>query len=230
MNTFSNFNLFKNLNQILEELSKHESLRPVQQLLQVYNNAKINYDKQKEVAKYPLIVLEGLDGSGKTSMSKKLAKKCNAERWLTPPESIRFLREYFDTNADLRTAYYSLGNYIAALEVSCILHQQPVVMDRFWHSTMAYNLAQSVADNPERLSLPEPSDEVYNWPDDLLKPNKVILLYVSEEVRLERHSRRNENLVTEQERLLKKNDSFRQNVIQAYKNMREPGVDRKSVV
>lgn len=81
---------------------------------------------------------------------------------------------------------------------------------RFWHSTMAYNLAQSVADNPERLSLPEPSDEVYKWPDDLLKPNKVILLYVSEEVRLERHSRRNENLVTEQEKLLKKNDSFRQ--------------------
>lgn len=130
---------------------QHESIKPVQQLLQVYNEAKLKRDEQTENAKYPLIVLEGLDGSGwyfsicfnyyqviiiviiktgKTSMSKKLAKKCNAERWLTPPESVRFLREYFDSNADLRTAYYSLGNYIAALEVSCVLHEKPVVMDR----------------------------------------------------------------------------------------------------
>lgn len=75
---------------------------------------------------------------------------------------------------------------------------------------MAYALAQSVADHPDRLTLPDHSDEVYKWPDDLLKPDKVIFIDVSEEVRLERHSRRSENLVTEQERLLKKDNSFRQ--------------------
>lgn len=75
---------------------------------------------------------------------------------------------------------------------------------------MAYALAQSVSDYPERLSLPDRSDDVYKWPDDLLKPDKVIFLDVSEEARLERHSRRGENLVTEQEKLLKKNNSFRQ--------------------
>lgn len=126
---------------------QHSAVEPVQQLLKMYYQEKTRCDEEKREAQHPLIILEGLDGSGnthlymyfgiviilligKTSMTKVVAKKSKAERWLTPPESIRFLREYFDGNPTLRTAYYSLGNYIAAFEVACILHRKPVIMDR----------------------------------------------------------------------------------------------------
>ncbi|XP_066138183.1 UMP-CMP kinase 2, mitochondrial-like [Euwallacea fornicatus] len=225
MNTFATFGLYRNVGQILEDLSKYENLKPVQQLIQVYNEAKTKCNEKKKCARYPLIVLEGLDGSGKTSMSQKLAKEWGAQKWLTPPESIRFLRDYFDRNIELKSAYYSLGNYIAALEVSYQLNKKPVLLDRFWHSTTAYALAQAVANEPQRLKLPDAEDEIYKWPADLLKPQKVIFLNVSEQVRLERHSKRNANLVTTQEKLLKINKKFRQDIIQAYNNMREPKVD-----
>ncbi|CAG9771346.1 unnamed protein product [Ceutorhynchus assimilis] len=204
---------------------QHEDKQQVQQLLAVYNQAKTKYEEQSsDLEKNPLVILEGLDGSGKTSMTKQLAKKFKAEKRCTPPESIRDLRDYFDKELTLRPAYYSLGNYIAALEILCVLPENAVVMDRYWHSTTAYALAQGVADRPSELELPNPSDEIYKWPDDLLKPDKVIFLNVSEEMRLERHSRRAAALVTTQENLLKDNVKFRGDVIQAYKNMREPAV------
>jgi thymidylate kinase len=72
------------------------------------------------------------------------------------------------------------------------------------------------------LSLPHAQDDIYKWPSDLLKPDIVLLLNVSEEIRLERHSRRNAASITSQEKLLKDDIKFRQDVLQAYANMREP--------
>lgn len=67
---------------------------------------------------------------GKTSTGKRFAKKMNAQWWKTPPDSISHLRHLYDEHVLLRTAYYSLGNYIAALEVQNIIETIPVVMDR----------------------------------------------------------------------------------------------------
>lgn len=67
---------------------------------------------------------------GKTAMTRALSKEFHAVKHTTPPLSIKHLRQYFDDNLILRSAYYSLGNYIAALEVSNILTHSPVIMDR----------------------------------------------------------------------------------------------------
>ncbi|KAH1024313.1 hypothetical protein HUJ05_003813 [Dendroctonus ponderosae] len=253
MNSSADFGLFKDSREILQYLSKYEDLEPVRKLLKIYDETKTRADERRKEAQFPLIVLEGLDGAGihsfkaflhnieqdeikslclinqkifqsKTAMSKKLSKKLEGARYVTPPESTNLLRDYFNDNSELRTAYYSLGNYIAAMEVSCTLQEKPVVMDRFWHSTTAYAIAQKIADHPERYKLPDATDEIYQWPVDLLKPQKVILLTVSEEIRLERHSRRSADLVTEQEHLLKANAKFREDILQAFKNMRNPNV------
>lgn len=68
--------------------------------------------------------------SGKTSTGKCLAENIGAQHWKTPPDSISHLRSLFDKDVVLRTAYYSLGNYIAALEVQNIMKTMPVIMDR----------------------------------------------------------------------------------------------------
>lgn len=67
---------------------------------------------------------------GKTSVGRRLAARLGAQQWKTPPDSIGHLRQLFDENVELRTAYYSLGNYIAAIEVQHLTKTTPVVMDR----------------------------------------------------------------------------------------------------
>lgn len=60
-----------------------------------------------------------------------MAARLGAQQWKTPPDSIGHLRQLFDEHVELRTAYYSLGNYIAAIEVQELLKIAPVVMDRY---------------------------------------------------------------------------------------------------
>lgn len=85
-------------------------------------------------------------------------------------------------------------------------------MDRYWHSTAAYALAQSIADSGNHMPLPDKSDSYYEWPEDMLKPDVVIFLEVAEHLRQERHERRN-TTNTKQEQLLKNDNEFRKKYI-----------------
>ncbi|CAH2004342.1 unnamed protein product [Acanthoscelides obtectus] len=216
--------LYKNLKSILDVFDDPENkkVKGVSELMEIFLSTKLQHqDIADENKKHPLIVLEGLDGSGKTTVGKRFSKKINAQTWKTPPESIGHIRHLFDNHPVLRTAYYSLGNYIAAYEVQSLLKYSPVLMDRYWHSTAAYAIAQYVQDHPE-YPMPAEGDPIYKWPEDLFKPDIVIFLNVSEEVRKQRQSRRTN--ITVQEDMLNSDLKFRQNVIQAFRNMYNPGV------
>lgn len=180
----------------------------MKELLNIYQKALEERQKVSEEKKYPFIVLEGLDGCGKSTVGKRLAKRINATLWCTPPKSTSHLRPAFEQDKDLHSAYYSLGNYIAALEIFVHLQSSPVVLDRYWHSTCVYGLAQAVHDFPEQYEMFPSGDKYYEWPSDLMKPDKVLLLKVSEEERIKRLSRR-QNL-TEQEEQLKASQLFRE--------------------
>lgn len=64
-------------------------------------------------------------------MAKILVEKGFGVRWCSPPHDLWNLRSEFDSNATLKTAFYSLGNYIAAMQVAKILRKRSVVMDRY---------------------------------------------------------------------------------------------------
>ncbi|CAH1117953.1 unnamed protein product [Phaedon cochleariae] len=219
--------LYHSLQSILDVFEKPENKTrdAVRELLNIYERAKeekSKHDAAGEVRSHPFIVLEGLDGSGKSTTGTKFAKKIGAKKWQTPPASISHIRHLFDDDKVLRTAYYSLGNYIAGLEVEIMLKDQPIVMDRYWHSTAAYAMVQWIHDNKGKYEMPPAGDEIYCWPDDLFKPDIVFFLDVSEQVRAQRLSRRTES--TAQEDLLRSSTEFRSNVIKAYKNMYNPPV------
>uniref|UniRef100_A0A8D8V2P0 UMP-CMP kinase 2, mitochondrial n=1 Tax=Cacopsylla melanoneura TaxID=428564 RepID=A0A8D8V2P0_9HEMI len=225
----SKYQLFAQYPSLVSVLSilksaQYSSLPEVEELLNIYS--KISDDSKKiesgDNRKHPLIVLEGLDGCGKSHTSKLVAQKLKASLKSTPPPSIVALREKFDSqDGVLRRAYYSLGNYIAAHDIRQILHKQPVVMDRFWHSTAAYGMANTIISNSD-LKLPDPDDELYNWPEDLLKPDLIIYLTVSEQIRLQRLSRR--KTFTEEEAELKKNAKFREIINNIFRNMKNPEI------
>lgn len=170
-------------------------------------------------------------------MTKLLETKLKMKLLTTPPKSPGFIefRSFFDSQPEyLRRAFYSMGNYIAAQEVlSC---EAPVIMDRFskpqintciymsqsrykcvklnhfknkfinrfWHSTAAYAFANHTKDGG-----PAPTELDLTWPDDLLQPDLVIFLEVSEQERLRRHGDRAAFTNTDEEKTLAADALFR---------------------
>uniref|UniRef100_A0A8C5PS55 UMP-CMP kinase 2, mitochondrial n=1 Tax=Leptobrachium leishanense TaxID=445787 RepID=A0A8C5PS55_9ANUR len=170
---------------------------------------------------FPVIVIEGLDGTGKSTLTKSLQDALNATLLNSPPECISPWRKAFDDEPSLlRRAYYGLGNYIVADQISEAAQSSPVIVDRYWHSTAAYSIGTEIGGGLHNL--PAHHHEVYQWPKDLLKPDLVILLTVSDEERMQRMCKRG-LAKTVEEKELESNSLFRQKVEEAYKRMERPG-------
>ena len=170
----------------------------------------------------PFIVIEGLDGVGKTTLVNNLTKRLGAQSFQTPPQIISKYREIIVEQCQpVCRAFYSLGNYLIAENIKDSLVESPVVLDRFWHSSAAYAIATEAKCGGEINILPR-GNPIYQWPDDLLKPSAVVYLELSESDRVLRMHERGE-AETNEELQLKKSQLFRQRLIRAYKNMENPG-------
>ena len=90
----------------------------------------------------PIIILEGLDGTGKTTIVEGLQRKMGEVNCLrSPPDCLSSFRPHFDGQVPhVRRAFYLVGNYACALNIRKTANK-PIVIDRFWPSTMAYALA-----------------------------------------------------------------------------------------
>ncbi|XP_063080204.1 UMP-CMP kinase 2, mitochondrial isoform X2 [Engraulis encrasicolus] len=168
-----------------------------------------------ERGRFPVIVIEGLDATGKTTLTESLARQLNAVLLKSPPESLAPLRARFDAEPPLiRRAFYALGNYITAGQIARDSSKAPVVVDRYWHSTAAYAIATAVRGGGGGVGvgrLPGAGSEVYRWPQDLLRPSLVLLLTLDPAER-QRRLRGRGLAQTPEEAALEANNTFRQNV------------------
>ncbi|KAK2891838.1 UMP-CMP kinase 2, mitochondrial [Channa argus] len=169
---------------------------------------------------FPVIVIEGLDATGKTTLTESLRDTLGAVLLRSPPQCLSPWRARFDQEPPLiRRAFYALGNYITAEQISQEGMKAPVIVDRFWHSTAAYAIATAVSGSP--CNLPAESSEVYHWPSDLLKPSLVVLLTLDPEERKRRLRNRGQGK-TEEEQELDHNQLFRLRVEKAYQRIHGP--------
>ena len=91
---------------------------------------------------FAVIVIEGLDASGKTTMATELSRRLHGRLIRTPEPKFEGLRKHFRTLPEpLARAFYCACNYLAAYDIVRLATSLPVVVDRFWGSTAAMALA-----------------------------------------------------------------------------------------
>lgn len=93
----------------------------------------------------PVVTLDGLDGTGKSSVARLLSAELGAQLIRTPPAEfgpIRHLWEPADqVSANGRLAYFLSSVLYSDALVRDARKQGPVVVDRWVHSTLAYHEA-----------------------------------------------------------------------------------------
>jgi dTMP kinase len=131
------------------------------------------------------IVIEGMDGSGKSTISAKLASLLKADCYSTPP-NVSFFLELRKLVEDTRDAYmdylfFMIGNYYASLDIKMRLKEgRSVVCDRYYYSTLAFH---------KFLGRVEVVPEDIN-DNEIIKPDYLFFLTASEEERRNRISKR----------------------------------------
>lgn len=90
---------------------------------------------------YYFIVLEGVDGTGKTSICEKVAKEIDAIVYRTPPFPFNRIRLEIDKNTTPKTRFlfYLSGVLHASDEIKKIIKYSHVICDRYFYSTLSYH-------------------------------------------------------------------------------------------
>jgi thymidylate kinase len=89
------------------------------------------------------IVVEGIDGSGKTTVCKILSQKIGAKFYKTPSFPFSDIRTLIDKKVNLKSRFffYLSSVFHASYEINEILKEKTVVCDRYILSTLCYHRA-----------------------------------------------------------------------------------------
>lgn len=90
--------------------------------------------------KEKIICFEGVDGSGKTTLSKYLTKICKGKYLKSPPDSIAATRHLIkDCDDSITFHHYIFGNAAAGFSAQKESSKKLVFLDRYHYSTRAYH-------------------------------------------------------------------------------------------
>ena len=122
------------------------------------------------------IVLEGIDGVGKSTVTKLVAEKLDFIPYATPPKAYMERRQEVDLNGspEQKFNFFREGLQVAAREIQKHLTEgHSVICDRYWMTTYVYHRVIGVTVTEEMFS-------------ELLQPGLTILLTASPELQFQR--------------------------------------------
>jgi thymidylate kinase len=160
---------------------------------------------------YEIILLEGYDGSGKSSVGKLLSEKLGYEFIDSPRDDMRKLKSYVNENLSDFGKYYfymaanhDLSDYFKRVE-------NDVVCSRYYYSSIIDYSARFGYTNDEfmkKFGIDE---------NDFFKPTKTILLSVSEEEQRNRILERNQGYNVHSDLLILTNSDYQRKIRSKYK-------------
>ena len=111
-----------------------------------------------------LIVIEGLDGSGKTTLSRRLAERFCGRWFTTPDQDLRALRTDIEAALscpDARQLFYAASVCQVASRLKLDLDAgRDVFVDRYWLSTWAYGIERGTSLQLDEIERGLPPAEV----------------------------------------------------------------------
>jgi dTMP kinase len=138
--------------------------------------------KPKASPRGKFVTLEGVDGSGKTTLGKALAARLNAVHTREPTDGVagRAIRgltseEGFDERAVLHLFLADRLQHVNNLILPALESGQTVICDRYMHSTLAYQAHLGMGGQLRNLHRP--------WAPE---PDRVLLLDIDPEVAAKR--------------------------------------------
>ena len=140
------------------------------------------------------IVIDGADGTGKTTLCPILAKTIGAVALRTPPEHFEKSREKIDRNASPleKYNYYKAGVIETSKDIRKLaIEGKHVVIDRYWLTTIVYH---------EIIGVPTHRADF----GDIIEPDLTIILTLNIDIQIQRmHTRglsiRDEQMIEKQE-------------------------------
>lgn len=175
-------------------------------------------EAEKRRTRHPIVAIEGLDGSGKSTTVEHVAALLGARIIRNPPAELAHERPAVDAmDPDSKRAWYLRGNRLA-MEQARASQDCPVVLDRSIASTLAFGAA-------ERGRVATGAD----IPEGFPMPDAVVVLTVPEHMRRARHAGRGDAATTEESQLAS-DPEFRQRVIDGYRNLATDVVDASASV
>ncbi len=148
------------------------------------------------------IVIEGLDGVGKSTVTEALSKELGAKKLSTPGKGIQKIRDFVDSDIHSRQTkflmYMASNSSVSDRIENYLERDEKVVLDRYYFTTVVYN---------EVFSCENKSGKYKELMEhfDLVNPDRVFYLDIDEESRLRRlKGRSSKNKPYEMDRFLMK--------------------------
>jgi len=156
--------------------------------VETYLSQMKDADQHKKSNKF-IVEVEGLDGSGKTTLVKKLQQDFpNSLATKTPSPSLKEIRPLWDHRGGiLARAFYMISNYVLEYEIANC-EETVIIVDRWYASTCAYTVAYRDDESSKRvMPITDMSNDIFKWPNDMrLRPNILLVLQIDPVVRQKR--------------------------------------------
>lgn len=121
-------------------------------------------DHHKKLNKF-IVEVEGLDGSGKTTLVRKLQQDFpNSLATKTPSSSLKGIRPLWDHRGGiLARAFYMISNYVLEYEIANC-DEAVIIVDRWYASTCAYTVANLDDESFNKTIVPitDMSNDIFN--------------------------------------------------------------------
>ncbi len=159
------------------------------------------------------IVVEGLDGTGKSTISEALASAIGAVHLSTPLKSLsnarKIIDEEYETNSHARQLFYASTVVNISQQIETLISQgKSIIVDRYWLSTQVYHKWKC---NGKNFMLTEVEQYI-------LAPDFTLYLELPLEVRSKRINQRQSNTKEDSLTLIESSDTELNTLYHSYQS------------